>query len=150
MANHNLDPIRKCVAPEDVHEVQRVLGLFVQHLARLKTWATDAAPLHRLTRKHTKWTWGKEENDAFETLRKQCLENMVLARPDYTKQFRVAGDASDDGKGLELYQLKDTSECDLLEADYDAGNRLIIAYYSKPWTNSIWRANQHTTKRPTN
>ena len=32
MTNHNLDPICKCVAPKDVHEVQRVLGLFVQHL----------------------------------------------------------------------------------------------------------------------
>ena len=50
-AIHNLDPISKMVAPSDVSELRRVLGLMVQHKDSIKSWAYDARPLHVLTRK---------------------------------------------------------------------------------------------------
>ena len=43
----------------------------------------------------------------------------------------MAGDASDDGKGVQLYQLKDVTAPDSLD------NRDTIAYYSKQWSASM-------------
>ena len=77
----------------------------VQHKDNIPTWAFDARPLHNLTRKGVPWNWSEECDAAFESLRSACLANTILAAPDYTKPFCVAGDASDDGKGVQLYQL---------------------------------------------
>ena len=130
-AIHNLDPISKMVAPNDVSELRRVLGLMVQHKDSIKSWAVDARPLHVLTRKGEKFDWTSERNAAFERLREACLANNILAAPDYDKPFRVGCDASDDGKGVQLYQLTDTDLTDTPD------NRNTIAYYSKAWTPAM-------------
>ena len=50
-AIHNLAPIKKLVAPSNIKELRRVLGLMVQHKDSIPCWAFDARPLHALTRK---------------------------------------------------------------------------------------------------
>ena len=54
------------------------------------------------------------ENVAYEALRSACLQNKVLAAPDFTKQFFADSDASDDGKGHVIFQLKDPELGDTL------------------------------------
>ena len=112
-------------------ELRRVLGLMVQHKDSIPTWAVDARPLHNLTRKGVTWHWSEECNAHFENLRDACLTNKILAAPRYDKPFVVACDASDDGKGCQLYQLKDPDKPDTLN------NRDTIAYYSKVWTPAM-------------
>jgi hypothetical protein len=75
------------------------------------------------------WNWSEECDAAFESLCSACLANTILAAPDYTKPFCVVGDASNDGKGVQLYQLIDPSAPDVI------ANRATIAYYSKVWSN---------------
>ena len=65
-AIHNLYPISKMVAPTDVSELRRVLGLMVQHKDSIPTWAFDARSLHVLTRKCEIFDWTAERNAAFE------------------------------------------------------------------------------------
>ena len=130
-AIHNLDPIAKMVAPNDVSELRRVLGLMVQHKDGIPTWAFDARCLHTLTRKGEAFDWTPERNAAFERLRDACLANRILAAPDYSKQFRVGCDASDDGKGIQLYQLSNINLPDTPD------NRNTIAYYSKAWSPAM-------------
>ena len=124
-AIHNLEPIKNLIAPVDVPELRRVLGLMIQHKDHIPTWAYDARPLHNLTKKSVVWDWSDECQAAFESLRKACLENGILAAPDYTKGFSVGCDASDDGKGVQLYQLKDPALKDTPD------NCDTIAYYCK-------------------
>jgi hypothetical protein len=107
------------VRPEDISELHRVLGLFVQHKDRLLTWGEDSKPLHHLTRNAVKWDWSKKCESSFEKLMLQCLDNKISAAPDFKKQFRAATDASADGKGVHIYQLKCPSTCALLEEDLD-------------------------------
>ena len=57
----------------------------------------------------------------------------MLRQQDFTKQFRTATDFSADGKGVHIYQLKDSSKRALLKADLDPSNRDTIMYYSKAW-----------------
>jgi len=130
-AIHNLSPIRKLVASTDVSELRRVLGLLVQHKDAIPRYSHFARPLHNLTRKGVKWEWSPECDASFEKLRQAALANNILASPDYTKPFCVGCDASDDGKGVQLYQLKDPSCSDTED------NRDTIAYYSKAWSNSM-------------
>ena len=130
-AIHNLDPIQKMVPPENISELRRVLGLMVQHKDSIPSWAFDARPLHELTRKNVEWEWTDERNTAFELLRDACLANRILAAPDYQKPFRVGCDASDDGKGVQLYQLTDLAKPDT------PNNRNTIAYYSKSWSPAM-------------
>ena len=130
-ALYNLTPIKEMVAPSDVSELRHVLGLIVQHKDNIPMWAFDAHPLHNLTRKDMPWNWSEECDAAFESIRSAWLNNSILAAPDYTKPFCVAGDASDDGKGVQLYQLIDPSAPDMI------ANRATIAYYSKVWSNSM-------------
>ena len=55
----------------------------------------------------------------------------MLAAPDFTKQVIVATDASDDGKGWVIYQLKDPKGEDV------QANRAILKYGSKAWGASM-------------
>ena len=48
-----------------------------------------------------------EKDVVFESLRQAALDSIVLAAPDFERQFIVASDASEDGKGWVIYQLKD-------------------------------------------
>ena len=107
-AEKHMRPFDNMVPPSDISELRRVLGLFVQHKDQIQEYAMIAAPLHNLTRKGVKWMWRQNhEHMAFELLRAACMRNEVLAAPDYKQQFLVDCDASDDGKGFTIYQLKD-------------------------------------------
>jgi len=47
-----------------------------------------------LTRKDEKWTWGDNQQKAFEELKQIFTTKPVLAAPDLDKEFRVEADAS--------------------------------------------------------
>ena len=125
-AEHNMAPIMRMTEPKDQSELRSVLGVLVQHKNAIDRNGIIAAPLYRLTGK-VPWVWGEVERKAFETLRSRALENNVLAAFDPKKQVRVRVDASDDGKGWMIYQLKDVNDED------KASNRAILRYGSKAW-----------------
>ena len=97
---------KKTARPEDISELRRVLGLFVQHKDRLPTWGEDSKPLHQFTRNAVKYDWSEKCESCFEKLRSQCLDNNILAALNFIKQFRVATDASAYDKGVHIYRLK--------------------------------------------
>ena len=131
-APHNLEPLKKMTAPSDISGLRRVLGVCVQHKDAIEKFAFIARPLHDLTRKGIDWTWRDDiENAAYEKLRSECLENKILAAPDFKKQFFADSDASDDGKGHVIFQLKDP------KLPYTLDNRQVICYYSKAWSPSM-------------
>ena len=72
----------------------------VKHKNAIPSWAVDDKPLHVLTHKGETWAWTRERDKFLERLRAACLENNILAAPDYTKPFCVGCDASDDGNGV--------------------------------------------------
>ncbi|GJS54773.1 putative reverse transcriptase domain-containing protein [Tanacetum coccineum] len=61
-------------------------------------------PLTKLTQKNKKYEWGKEEEEAFQTLKKKLCSAPILALPKGTEDFMVYCDAS--LKGYEAVLMK--------------------------------------------
>ena len=51
------------------------------------------------------FTWGYPQQTAFEFIRDKLLEGIHLAPPDFVLPFHPAMEASEDGKGGELYHF---------------------------------------------
>ena len=122
-ADHNLKPIAQMTSPSCVKELRRVIGLLVQHKDSIPRFKIITKPLFKLTGK-VPWEWTDVHEAAFEELRAAALANIVLAAPDFTQRFYVDTDASDDGWGYSIYQLRDP------DAKDEPINRKVIKYAS--------------------
>jgi len=78
-----------------VKEVQKFLGLANYYRQFVKDFAKIARPLHEMTRKENKWSWGERQQKAFEELKERFITEPVLVTPDLDKEMRVEADVSD-------------------------------------------------------
>ena len=131
LAEKNLDPVSKMVPPTDISGVRRVLGIFQQCRSYLgQDYATVALPLTKLTRgRKPVFTWGEDQQTAFETIRDRLLARPHLHPPDYDLPFHYYSDASEDGKGGVLCQYPPSVE-------HKPENAKVISYFSKAWTDT--------------
>ena len=120
--------------PHNVADVRQFLGFAGYYRRFVKGFSAIAKPLTQLTggsggrgrrgKKKTDaepvpWTWGPEQETAFNRL-KQCLTTPpVLAYADYSLPFLLYTDASGDGLGAVLYQKQKD------------GQERVIAYASR-------------------
>ncbi|KIN98767.1 hypothetical protein M404DRAFT_31090 [Pisolithus tinctorius Marx 270] len=65
-------------------------------------------PLHDLSKKNAKWTWGPEQTSAFEALKKALSSKPVLRLLDLQKPFVLHTDASKLGTGVVVSQADDS------------------------------------------
>ena len=91
--------IARIPAPTNLRELRRFLGMVSWYRRFIPRFTDIAAPLNRLLQKKVRWTWGEEEETAFETLRQQLATAPVLACPDFTQPFTLQTDASNEGLG---------------------------------------------------
>ncbi|GKB41438.1 putative reverse transcriptase domain-containing protein [Tanacetum coccineum] len=77
----------------------------VQHVGRfIEGFSLISKPLTKLTQKNKKYEWGKEEEEAFQTLKQKLCSAPILALPEGTEDFVVYCDASLKGYGAVLMQ----------------------------------------------
>ena len=81
--------------PKSVKDVQKFLGLANYYRWFVKNFAKIARPLHEMTRKEIKWSWGEKQQKAFEKLKEKFTTEPVLVMPDLNREMRVEADASD-------------------------------------------------------
>ena len=95
------------------------LGLVNFSVRYIPNLATISEPLRRLTKKHVKFEWGKEQKESFEKLKNCLTESSTLGhfRLDATRTQLIC-DASNVGMGAVLVQ------------EY-GGQRKIISYASR-------------------
>ena len=70
----------------------------------MKDFSTLAAPLTALIKKNEKFTWGEEQEQAFQALKDKLMHAPVLNLPDFAKTFEIEYDASGIGVGVVLMQ----------------------------------------------
>ena len=110
--------------PTSVKEVQIFLGLANYLRKFVSGFAAIAAPLTKLLKGHTNkkkvkfkskhsknsdtvsapWEWGKEQQDAFDNLKRSLTTPPCLIYPNFDQPFRLHCDASGLGLGCALYQ----------------------------------------------
>ena len=91
--------------PRSVKDVQKFLGLANYYRRFVKDFSKIAKPLHEMTRKEMKWSWGEKQQKAFEELKKRFTMELVLVTLDLDKEMRVEADASDFATG-EVLSMK--------------------------------------------
>ena len=99
--------------PTNVIEVRSFRGLVGYYQCFIEGFSMIASPLSKLTRKHAKFEWAYECEQAFQELKHRLTIAPVLALPSRTRNFMVYSDASRRGLGCVLMQ-----------------NRKVIAYAS--------------------
>ena len=104
--------------PTTPTEVRKALGFFNFYRPFIKDFASIARPLHKLTRKDYEWRWVKEEQEAFDKLKKRVTNEPVLAHAKLDDQFELEVDASGYAVGAVLLQRKED------------GKKHPIGYYS--------------------
>ena len=119
----NLDKIKKWKAPKNKTEIRQFLGLTGYYRQMIRDYSQIATPLTDLTKNEAEWKWGKEEQEAFETLRDYLTSSHIMAYPDFEKPFWVKSDASEGSVGYVLTQFHDKRE-------------KVIAYGSKKLTDT--------------
>ncbi|GJT72448.1 putative reverse transcriptase domain-containing protein [Tanacetum coccineum] len=96
--------IKSWVAPTTPTEVRQFLGLAGYYQRFIEGFSLISKPLTKLTQKNKKYEWGKEEEEAFQTLKQKLCSAPILALPEGTEDFMVYCDASLKGYGAVLMQ----------------------------------------------
>lgn len=97
--------IRELAAPENTHELKRVLGM-VNYLGKyVPNLSTVGQPLYELLQSKTAWTWGPAQHTAFEKLKELLMTPPVLAFYDVNRPTTDSADASSYGLSGLLMQL---------------------------------------------
>ena len=108
--------------PRNVSQLRSFLGILNYYAKFLPNLSTLHAPLHRLLRKQSAWTWGPEQQAAFDHIKGLLTSDSVLAHYDPAKPLILACDASPYGVGAVLsHKLEDGSERPIAYASRSLG-----------------------------
>ncbi|SJL06532.1 uncharacterized protein ARMOST_09873 [Armillaria ostoyae] len=103
-----MDPVKlagiaEWPTPMKKKELQSFLGFTNFYRKFIKNYSKVVRALTQLTG-NAEWTWGAAQNQAFQQLKKQMAEDVILAIPNGTGRFRVEADASNGAIGAVLSQ----------------------------------------------
>ena len=99
MEKEKIQEVIKWLVPRSVKDMQKFLGLTNYYRWFVKDFARIAKPLHEMTRKETKWSWGEKQQRVFEELKERFMTEPVLVTSDLDKEMRVKANVSDFAMG---------------------------------------------------
>ena len=108
--------------PTTRKEVRRFLGLAGYHRKFIKNYSDLTCPLTNLL-KRTNFCWDKNCQESFNKIKVILTNFPILKTPDFSKEFKLAIDASDTGVGAVLMQ------------EDESGLEHPVAYFSKKLCN---------------
>ncbi|KAK7604676.1 hypothetical protein V9T40_005862 [Parthenolecanium corni] len=80
--------------PTNKREIQSFLGVVGYYRNHIHKCADLEVPLRDLTKLDVPFVWGKSQQEAFDTLKREIAKRILQAHPDWTKPFFIATDAS--------------------------------------------------------
>lgn len=124
-----IQAVKALPPPTSTSMLRSVLGLFSYYRKLVKGFANIAEPLLSLLRqegpkgakKPKAFTWGQDQQQAFDELKHRLISQPILAHPDLTLPFVLHTDASSTAIGAILSQNHDEKE-------------VVIGYFSKTLT----------------
>ncbi|KRX75070.1 Transposon Ty3-I Gag-Pol polyprotein [Trichinella sp. T6] len=118
--------------PTSTSEIRNFLRLASYYRRFVKSFASIARPLHRLTEQGRQFSWSNEAEEAFQRLKRALTMAPILAFPRFDIPFVIDTDASETGIGAVLSQKHDPE-----------GER-VIAYASRTLSKT---ERKYSTKR---
>ena len=84
--------VQNAPSPRDVSQLKSFIGLVNYYGKFLPNLPNVLAPLYRLIQKETRWSWGDEQQQAFEQVKKLLTSNCLLVHFDPNKELILACD----------------------------------------------------------
>ena len=101
--------VKECGMPENKEAVRSFLGMAGYLDNFIENYAAIAAPLYQLTRKETKFSWGKQEKEAFRRIQDNISSEKTMAFFDPSKPIILRTEASfNEGLSAALLQKTDS------------------------------------------
>jgi transposase InsO family protein len=134
---YKVQAVRDWPVPKDKREVRGFLGLTGYYRRFIKDYGWLAMPLTALLHEKVKFSWGPEEQKAFDVLKDSLTTAPVMAHPDPNRQYILHTDASgfavsgvlsqkqDDGKVRPVAYL--SNKMDQAEINYTTFDQELLA-----------------------
>lgn len=90
--------------PKTSKDMKSFLGLCGYYRRFIKDFAKIAKPLNRLLKEVSEFIWTNEQETAFQQIKRCLISEPVLQYPDFTKEFTLVTDASQEALGAVLSQ----------------------------------------------
>ena len=110
-----VEAIMRLNPPKTKRQLRHFLGMVNYYRDLWRKRSHILAPLTNMVSSAAKWVWGKEQQAAFDDMKRVISKETLLAFPDFNKEFHIYTDASNyqlgavimqEGKPLAFYSRK--------------------------------------------
>ena len=99
-----VEVVKAVEKPKTLNELEKFVGLVNFYGNKISHFADKCEPLNRLRKKGVPFSWGKEQNAAFNQLKEDLASDAVVQPYSLTKELTVACDASENALAAVLSQ----------------------------------------------
>jgi hypothetical protein len=96
--------VRDFLGPTTIFQLRGFLGLCGYYRRYVQSFSQVAGPLTELLKKEVPFSWGSEQQEAFDTLKARLSSPPILVRPDFLRRFLLKTDYSGTAIGAILAQ----------------------------------------------
>ena len=96
--------IRNLMPPTTVKGIKSFLGHAGFYRRFIRDFSKIARPLCRLLEKDTKFYFDESCQNSFEEIKSRLVESLIMAKPEWNREFEIVCDASDFAMGALLGQ----------------------------------------------
>jgi hypothetical protein len=121
--SRKIQAISNFPCPKTAKQLKSFLGLAGCYRRYVPLFSKIAAPVHILLKKDAKYVWDEEQDISFQTLKQRLVSQPILQYPDFSREFILTTDASNEGAGAVLSQG-------------EVGRDLPIAYASRSFNTA--------------
>ncbi|GJW50476.1 putative reverse transcriptase domain-containing protein [Tanacetum coccineum] len=101
---NKIEAVKSWKAPMTPSEVRSFLGLAGYYRRFIMNFSKIAKPLTLVTQKNQKYEWGEKQEEAFQSLKDNLCNALILSLPNGVEYFVIYCDASNQGLGCVLMQ----------------------------------------------
>ena len=105
-----IEAIKNWSVPKGATDVRAALGMFGYYRKFIRDYRKKARPLSKLLKKNVSFSWGKEQQKDWTTLKDELVTAPIFAYPDPDLPFILNTDASVCGIGVVLSQVQEGKE----------------------------------------
>ena len=145
-----IEALKTWKTPKNIADIRSFAGFANFYQKFVPNYAHLMAPISNLLKKETPWTWGADQENAFQAVKTALINSATLAFPNPDQPFILHTDASLFAVGATLSQLDNKGEMKLLacfskklnpaEKNYPAHERELFALVLalKHWKVYLW------------